>query len=160
MNRKDHFLQKESHLPNFAYILYFTNPLKIAQNSSTLVEGKKNAVFKRFHNRLKMFELHFSASILGKKKAHFRVENELFLHDFIANNPLENAKLQVRRWQTSPLTFANFPCYVCQLDQRSLLSRGFSIKTAPFRTHFRSIKKKPKRAVCLHFILSVLVQEV
>ena len=138
----------------------FANPPRIARNSSTLVEGKKNAIFEHFLNRLRMHDLHFQIPVLDKKKAHFQVKNGQILHDFIANYPWIIAKLNVLCWQTLPVMFANTPCNVGKFNLQSRLSRRFLIKTAPFHVHFKNSKKKQKRAVYLLFILQAPVQEV
>ena len=88
------------------------------------------------------------------------MENGLFQHDLIANYTWIIAQLGVASWQTHPVMFANAPCYVGKFNLSSRLSRRFLIKTAPFCVNFQNDRKKPKRAVCLHFILQVPVQEV
>ena len=87
------------------------------------------------------------------------MKNGQFLHDFIAKYPWIIAKLNVLCWQTLPVMFANVPCYVGKFNTRSRFSRHILIKTAPFCINFQNDRKKPKRAVCLHFIQQVRVPE-
>ena len=57
-----------------------------------------------------MFDLRFSRHGKGKGKAHFQVENGLFLHDLIAKYLKVIAKVNVLSWQTTHVNFANTPC--------------------------------------------------